>query len=189
MPSPPCGSRIKVAEEAALDGLYVIRTAVPQDELSTDDTVRHYKSLSQVEAAFRSLKSDDLKIRPIYHHTEDRVRAHLFLCMPAHYVKWHMTEAWCPLLLADADREHRAEADPAAPATRSDAALAKIATKTLTDGTPAHSFRTLLNELGTLVRNTCRRRHSNAEEPTFELNTLPNAKQRAALERINAIRL
>jgi len=179
----------KVAEEAALDGLYVIRTALPREQLSADDAVRHYKSLSQVEAAFRSLKSDDLKIRPIYHHTEDRVRAHLFLCMLAYYVKWHMTEAWRDLLFADADREHRAEADPVAPATRSDAALAKIATKTLTDGMPAHSFRTLLNELGTLVRNTCRRRHPNAEEPKFELDTLPNATQRAALERINAIRL
>jgi transposase len=179
----------QVAEEAALDGLYVIRTAVPQDQLSTDDTVRHYKSLSQVEAAFRNLKSDDLKIRPIYHYTEDRVRAHLFLCMLAYYVKWHMTEAWRSLLFADADQEHRAEADPVAPATRSDAALAKIATKTLTDGTPAHSFRTLLNELSTIVRNTCRRRDHDATEPTFELDTLPNATQRAALERINAIRL
>lgn len=179
----------QVAEEAALDGLYVIRTALPREQLSADDAVRHYKSLSQVEAAFRSLKSDDLKIRPIYHHTEDRVRAHLFLCMLAYYVKWHMSEAWRDLLFGDADREYRADADPVAPATRSDAALAKIASKTLEDGTPVHSFRTLLNELSTIVRNTCRRRHPNAEEPTFELDTLPNATQRAALERINAIRL
>lgn len=179
----------QVTEEAALDGLYVLRTALPQEQVSTDDTVRHYKSLSQVEAAFRSLKSDDLKIRPIYHHTEDRVRAHLFLCMLAYYVKWHMMEAWRPLLFADAHREHRATADPVAPATRSDAALEKIATKALTDGTPAHSFRTLLNELGTLVRNTCRRRNPNPNEPTFELDTQPNAKQRVALERIQAIRL
>ncbi|MCG5526337.1 IS1634 family transposase [Ectothiorhodospira haloalkaliphila] len=179
----------QVAEEAVLDGLYVIRTSVPSEHVSTDDTVRHYKSLSQVEAAFRSLKSDDLKIRPIYHYTEDRVRAHLLLCMLAYYVKWHMTEAWRPLLFADADREHRAEADPVASATRSDTALEKIATKTLDDGTPTHSFRTLLNELATIVRNTCRRRHHEAEEPTFELDTKPNAKQRAALDRISAIRL
>ena len=130
-----------------------------------------------------------LPIRPICPHTEDRVRAHLFLCMLAYYVKWHMTEAWRPLLFADANREHRATADPVAPATRSDAALQKIATKTLTDGTPAHSFRTLLNELSTLVRNTCRRRNPNANEPTFELDTQPNAKQRTALDRIQAIRL
>ena len=179
----------QVAEEAALDGLYVLRTALPQEQVSTDNTVRHYKSLSQVEAAFRSLKSDDLKIRPIYHHTEDRVRAHLFLCMLAYYVKWHMTEAWRPLLFADANREHWATANPVAPATRSNAALEKIATKTLTDGTPAHSFWTLLNELSTLVRNTCRRRNPNAKEPTFELDTQPNAKQRTALDRIQAIRL
>jgi hypothetical protein len=144
----------KVAEEAALDGLYVIRTALPREQLSADDAVRHYKSLSQVEAAFRRLKSDDLKIRPIYHHTEDRVRAHLFLCMLAYYVKWHMSEACRALLFADEDRERRAEADPVAAATRSDAALEKIASKVLGDGSPAHSFRTLLNELGTIVRNT-----------------------------------
>ncbi|MFW2134651.1 hypothetical protein ACI5FT_16465, partial [Ectothiorhodospira haloalkaliphila] len=100
-----------------------------------------------VEAAFRSLKSDDLKIRPIYHYTEDRVRAHLFLCMLAYYVKWHMTEAWRPLLFADTEREHRAQADPVAPATRSDAALEKVATKTLDDGTPAHSFRTVVSQI------------------------------------------
>lgn len=179
----------QVAEEAALDGLYVIRTALPRERLGTDDAVRHYKSLSRVEAAFRSLKSDDLKIRPIYHCTEDRVRAHLFLCMLAYYVKWHMSEAWRSLLFADADRAGRAEADPVAPATRSAAALEKIATKTLGDGTPAHSFRTLLNELSTIVRNTCRRRDHDAMEQTFEIDTTPNAKQRAALDRINAIRL
>ncbi|MCG5497537.1 hypothetical protein [Ectothiorhodospira variabilis] len=92
-------------------------------------------------------------------------------------------------MFADTEREHRAQADPVAPATRSDAALEKVATKTLDDGTPAHSFRTLLNELSTIVRNTCRRRHHEAEEPTFELDTKPNAKQRAALDRINDIRL
>ena len=179
----------KVAEEAALDGLYVIRTALPRERLSTDDAVRHYKSLSQVEAAFRSLKSDDLKIRPIYHRTEDRVRAHLFLCMLAYYVKWHMSEAWRDLLFADADQERRAEADPVAAATRSDAALEKIAAKVLDDGSPAHSFRTLLNELSTIVRNTCRRPDADATEQTFEIDTTPNAKQRQALDRINAIRL
>ncbi|MGF1613373.1 MAG: transposase [Gammaproteobacteria bacterium] len=179
----------KVAEEAALDGLYVIRTALPREPISADDAVRPYKSLSQVEAAFRSLKSDDLKIRPIYHHTEDRVRAHLFLCRLAYYVKWHMSEAWRSLLFADEDRERRAEADPVAAATRSDAALEKTASKVLGDGSPAHSFRTLLNELGTLVRNTCRRRDANATEQTFDIDTTPNAKQRQALDRLNAIRL
>jgi hypothetical protein len=178
-----------VAEEAALDGLYVIRTPLPAPQLSSDDAVRYYKDLGQVESAFRTLKSDDLKIRPIHHRTEERVRAHLFLCMLAYYVTWHMREAWRPLLFADTERERRAKRDPVAPATRSDAALAKVATKTLPNGSPAHSFRTLLNELGTIVRNTCRRRDADANEATFTIDTTPNAKQRQALDLINAVRL
>ena len=117
------------------------------------------------------------------------MRAHLFLCMLAYYVKWHMSEAWRPLSFADEDSARRAERDPVAPATRSDAALEKAATKTLADGSPAHSFRTLLNELSTIVRNTCRRKHADADEATFEIDTTPNAKQRAALDLIDAIRL
>jgi len=179
----------KVAEEAALDGLYVIRTSLPTAALSSDDAVRYYKDLSHVEAAFRSLKSDDLQIRPIHHHSEDRVRAHLFLCMLAYYVKWHMSEAWRGLVFADEDQQRHAERDPVAPATRSDGALLKVATKLLADGSPAHSFRTLLNELATIVRNTCRRRNPQADEPTFRLDTTPNAKQREALDLIRAIQL
>jgi transposase len=179
----------QVAAEAALDGLYVIRTALPRDQLDAEGAVRHYKSLSHVEAAFRSLKSDDLKIRPIYHHTADRVRAHLFLCMLAYYVKWHMSEAWRSLLFADEAQQRLAARHPVAPATRSDAALEKVASKRLSDGSPAHSFRTLLNELATIVRNTCRRRDADASEQTFEIDTTPNPKQRQALELINAIRL
>ena len=179
----------KVAEEAALDGLYVIRTSLPTAALSSDDAVRYYKDLSHVEAAFRSLKSDDLQIRPIHHHSEDRVRAHLFLCMLAYYVKWHMSEAWRGLVFADEDQQRHAERDPVAPATRSDGALLKVATKLLADGSPAHSFRTLLNELATIVRNTCRRRNAQADEPTFQLDTTPNAKQREALDLIRAIQL
>ena len=178
-----------VDAEAALDGLYVIRTSLPAETLSSDDEVRHYKDLSQVEAAFRSLKSDDLQIRPIYHHNEDRVRAHLFLCMLAYYVKWHMSEAWRGLLFADEDQGRRAERDPVAPATRSDAALEKVKSKQLTDGSPAHSFRTLLNELSTLVRNTCQRNHPAVGDALFEIDTTPNSKQTAALDRIKAIRL
>ncbi|MBK1700486.1 transposase [Thiococcus pfennigii] len=178
-----------VAEEAALDGLYVIRTPLPSTALSRDEAVRYYKDLAQVESAFRTLKSDDLKIRPIHHHTAERVRAHLFLCMLAYYVTWHMTQAWRPLLFADTDRQRRAERDPVAPATRSEAALDKVATKTLPDGSPAHSFPTLLNELATIVRNTCRCSNADANEATFEIDTTPNAKQRHALDLIDAIRL
>jgi hypothetical protein len=109
--------------------------------------------------------------------------------MLAYYVTWHMREAWRSLLFADTERERRAERDPVAPAIRSEAALEKVATKTLPDGSPAHSFRTLLNELATIVRNTCRRRHADANEASFDIDTTPNAKQREALDLIKAIRL
>jgi hypothetical protein len=179
----------KVAEEAALDGLYVIRTPLPVAQVGSADAVRHYKDLGHVESAFRTLKSADLQIRPIYHHTEERVRAHLFLCMLAYYVKWHMSEAWRALLFADEDQARLAERDPVAPATRSDAALKKIAGKQLADGSPAHSFRTLLNELSTIVRNTCRRHDATSGDEIFEIDTTPNAKQAAALDLIQQIRL
>jgi transposase len=179
----------QVLDEAALDGLYVIRTSLPAEQLSDSDAVRHYKDLSQVESAFRTLKSDELQIRPIRHYSEKRVRAHLFLCMLAYYVQWHMSEAWRGLMFADEDRRRRAERDPVAPATRSEAALEKIASKCLSDGSPAHSFRTLLNELATIVRNTCRRKNADAGEATFQLDTMPTAKQREALRLIEAIRL
>jgi transposase len=178
-----------VAAEAALDGLYVIRTALPAAQVSSAEAVRHYKGLSHVEAAFCSLKSDDLQIRPLYHRTEDRVRAHLFLCMLAYYVKWHMAEAWRSLLFADEDQDRLIERDPVAPATRSDAALEKAASKRLADGSPAHSFRTLINALSTIVRNTCRRKSATADEDTFEIDTTPNPKQLAALDLIKAIRV
>jgi len=179
----------KVAAEAALDGLYVIRTSMPREHLTSADAVRHYKGLSEVEQAFRTLKSDDLKIRPIHHYSEKRVRAHLFLCMLAYYVKWHMSEAWRALLFADEDQERLATRDPVAPATRSEAALEKVANKRLPDGSPAHSFRTLLNELATIVRNTCRRTNADADEGTFDIDTTPNPKQSQAFRLIDAIRL
>ena len=179
----------RVLDEAALDGLYIIRTCVPAAELPSEEAVRHYKDLSQVEAAFRSLKSVDLQVRPIRHYSEKRVRAHLFLCMLAYYVKWHMSEAWRELLFADEDQQRLAERDPVAPATRSEPALEKIASKCLSDGSPAHSFRTLLNELANLVRNTCRRKSAGADESYFELDTTPNTKQHEALRLIDAIRL
>lgn len=179
----------KVAEEATLDGLYVVRTSVPTEQLDTQDAVRYYKDLSHVEAAFRSLKSDDLQIRPIHHRSEDRVRAHLFLCMLAYYVKWHMTEAWRGLLFADNDRQHLDQRDPVAPASRSETALNKVASKRLPDGSPAHSFRTLLNELATIVRNTCRRKNADDGRSTFDIDTTPTTQQREALRLIEAIRL
>ncbi len=177
----------QVAAEAALDGLYVLRTSVPAMRLDADETVRSYKRLSQVERAFRALKTVDLKVRPIYHRLEDRVRAHLFLCLLAYYVEWHLLEAWRPLLFADEDQAAKATRDPVAPATRSAAALRKVHAKLLDDGTVVHSFRTLLTELSGIVRNVCRRQDAAAAEPTFTLLTTPNAKQQRAYDLLETI--
>ena len=130
----------KIIAEAALDGIYVVRTSLPIERLSPEDTVRTYKSLSQVERAFRSIKTVDLKVRPIRHHLEKRVQAHIFLCTLAYYVEWHMREAWRPLLFTDEDKERKKTSDPVARANRSDAALKKVRSKRLDDGTEVHSF-------------------------------------------------
>ncbi len=173
-----------IAAEAALDGLYIIRTSVSQAQMDAPDCVRNYKSLANVERAFRSLKTIELKVRPIHHRTADRVRAHILLCMLAYYVEWHMREAWRELMFADMDQAAKATRDPVAPAVRSKAALRKASSHTLDDGTPVHSFATLIEELSCLVRNTCRAPHAGPDAPTFEVLTTPNAKQQRALELI-----
>ena len=177
----------KVAAEATLDGLYVIRTSLSEERLSAEDTVRHYKDLAKVEQAFRSLKSIDLKVRPIYHHLDKRVRAHIFLCMLAYYVEWHMKEAWRALLFGDEDQQAKKTRDPVAPAKRSVKALAKVHSRRLEDGSPAHSFRTLLESLSTIVRDTCRHKGAQLNERCFTMATTPNAKQQRALDLIDAI--
>jgi hypothetical protein len=177
----------KVASEAALDGIYVIRTSLPEDRLSADDTVRSYKSLSQVERAFRSIKTMDLKVRPIHHHLETRVRAHIFLCMLAYYVEWHMREAWRPLLFCDEDQEAKKTRDPVAPAKRSEAALQKARSKKLDDETEVHSFQTLLKLLSTIVRNVCRVPGAGPDAPTFHIVTTPDTKQQRAYKLVEAI--
>jgi hypothetical protein len=179
----------QIAAEAALDGIYVIRTGVPKKQMSAADAVRNYKSLADVERAFRSLKTVDLKVRPIHHWLEDRVRAHIFLCMLAYYIEWHLREAWRPLLFADEDQAAKADRDPVAPAQRSTQALQKVHTHTLADGTPAHSFRTLLEELSSLVRNTCRTPGPVEHSPTFDLLTTPTPLQRRAFELIDQIKV
>ena len=128
--------------EAALDGLYIIRTSLPAQRMDAPSCVRSYKALSNVERAFRSLKTVDLKVRPIHHRLADRVRAHILLCMLAFYVEWHMREAWRELMFADTDQQAKTTRDPVEPATRSEAALAKVSQHTLDDGTPVHSFST-----------------------------------------------
>ena len=178
-----------IAREAALDGLYIIRTSVRPTEMDAAECVRTYKSLAQVERAFRSLKSVDLHVRPIHHRTADRVRAHIFLCVLAYYVEWHMREAWRALTFADTDQQAKATRDPVAPATRSTAAEAKATRHTLEDGTPAHSFSTLLATLATIVRNTCRTPRAGPDAPTFEVLTTPTATQQRAFALLEQIRL
>jgi len=177
----------KVAAEAALDGIYVVRTSVAKKTMDTDQTVRSYKQLSNVERAFRCLKSVDLMVRPIWHHLEDRVRAHIFLCVLAYYVQWHMIEAWRPLLFADEDQQAKTSRHPVAPAKRSNATMRKVHTKRLDDGSPVHSFRTLLKHLGKIVRNTCRTPNAGPDVPTFHKITTPNAKQQKALDLLRTI--
>jgi len=177
----------KVAEEAAMDGLYVIRTSLSKERMTGEEAVRSYKRLSTVERAFRSLKGIDLKVRPIYHHLEDRVRAHIFLCMLAYYVEWHMKEAWRELLFSDEDQEAKLTRDPVAPAKRSAQALKKVHSRTLDNGTETHSFHTLLMDLATIVRNTCQRKGGGAGEPRFTMTTTPNAEQKRALELLDTI--
>jgi transposase len=177
----------KVAAEASLDGIYVIRTSLSEQQISDDDTVRSYKLLSQVERGFRSLKTIDLKVRPIRHRLEDRVRAHIFLCMLACYVQWHMIEAWRPLLFCDEAQEAKATRDPVAPAKRSDEALRKVHSKTLDDGSEVHSFQTLLKVLSGIVRNVCRIPAEGPNAPTFDVLTTPNAKQQQALDLLQTI--
>jgi transposase len=178
-----------IAAEAALDGLYIIRTSVPATQMEGADCVRNYKSLANVERAFRSLKTIDLKVRPIHHRLADRVRSHIFLCMLAYYVEWHMREAWRELMFADTDQQAKATRDPVAPATRSTAALAKVARHTLDDDTPVHSFSTLMAELATLVRNTCRTPKAAESAPTFEVLTIPNSKQEQAMKLLQQIKV
>jgi transposase len=177
----------QVAAEAALDGVYVIRTNVSAEQMSPEEAVRSYKGLSEVERAFRSMKTVDLMVRPIRHRTENRVRAHILLCMLAYYVEWHMLNAWRELLFADEDLEAKRHRDPVAPAVRSKSALNKIGVRRFPDGSPIHSLRTLLQDLGTIVRNTCVPRPAKAGAPSFELDTRPSATQQRALQLLREI--
>src|SRR5271166_6551085 len=167
----------QIAREAALDGLYAVRTSLPEETLADAAAVTAYKSLSQVERAFRCLKTVDLHVRPIYHWLEDRVRAHVFLCMLAYYVEWRM-RARLALMLYEDDDKAAAEAlreSPVAKAQRSPSALAKSATGRTPDGAPVHSFQTLLADLATLARNTVVT--ANAPDRTFTILTRPTQQK------------
>ena len=171
-----------IAAEVRLDGLYVIRTSLPQTELDGPGTVRAYKRLSAVERAFRSLKTVDLKVRPVFHRTEPRVRAHVLLCMLAYYVEWNMRRKLKPMLFDDEDAEG-AEAlrrSVVAPATTSTSARAKAATRRAPDGDPVHSFRTLIDDLATITRNTVMPRLPGAQP--FQVTTRPTPLQAKVFE-------
>lgn len=144
-----------IAQEAQLDGIYVLRTSEPAERLSAADTVRRYKSLAEVERAFRCLKGIDLLVRPIRHRSEDRVPAHIFLCLLAYYVEWHLRRAWAPLLFEDEERrQERQRRDPVLPAEPSAAAAAKKRSHQTVEGLPVHSYQTLLADLASRARVT-----------------------------------
>ncbi len=171
----------KIAAEAALDGLYVIRTSVPAEAMSSESTVRAYKSLAQVERAFRCLKTVDLNVRPIYHRLDDRIRAHVFLCVLAYYVEWHLRQKLAPILFDDHDKQEaqRLRQSIVAPAPRSAAARRKDQGKRTDEGDPVHSLRTLLEDLGTLAKNRVRVGETDEE---FYLLTRPTPLQHRALD-------
>jgi hypothetical protein len=172
-----------IAREAALDGFYVLRSSVPAEALDAAATVRAYKSLAGVERAFRALKTVDLEVRPIHHRLAGRVRAHVFLCMLAYHVQWHLRRALAPLLFEDHDRAaaEAQRASPVAAARRSPAARAKAQTKRTAAGQPAHSFRTLLQDLATLTRNTVRL----GDAPPITMLTRPTPLQQTIFERLS----
>jgi hypothetical protein len=177
-----------IAAEAALDGIYVVRTSLPAAVLDDATTVRSYKSLSLVERAFRCLKTVDLQIRPIYHWLADRVRAHVFLCMLAYYLEWHMRQLLAPMLYDDADKEAAEAQRPSvvAKAERSPAAITKQTTGQTEDGLPVHSFRTLLADLATLTRNTLVT--ALAPEFSFTVTARPTALQQKSLDLLGLAR-
>lgn len=179
----------RIHREASLDGIYVIRTSVSEEHLDSAGAVRSYKQLAKVERAFRTMKSIDIRVRPIHHRLEDRVRAHIFLCMLAYYVQWHMREAWRPILFSDDNLAETSDRDPVAPADRSVSAYTKASTQLLPDGTTVHSFRTLMRNLSTIVRNTCRRHGAPDGEATFTMDTQPTAEQRRAIDLLKTISL
>lgn len=166
--------------EAQLDGFYVIRTSVAASHLSAADAVRHYKGLARVERAFRCLKGIDLRVRPIHHRTEDHVRAHIFLCLLAYYVEWHLRQAWAPLLFEEETLEtDRQTRDPVAPATASAHVRRKKVARQTPDGLPLQSFDTLLAALATRAAHTCRLRSDPAAAPIRQLTPRSPLQARA----------
>jgi hypothetical protein len=171
----------QIAAEAALDGIYVLRTSVPAATLDAAGVVTAYKNLANVERDFRSLKVDDLDLRPIYHRLQDRVRAHVFICMLAGYLTWHLRKTLAPLTFTDQHPPTRS--DPVAPAARSASATRKASTHTAEDGQPVRSFRGLLDHLATLTRNHIQ---YGPDGPTVPTLAIPTPTQRRVFELLNA---
>jgi len=172
----------RIAREASLDGIYIIRTTVGKKEMSGEEVVRSYKSLSNVERAFRSLKTVDMKVRPIHHRKPNRVRAHVFLCMLAYYVEWHMRKALAPILFDDDDPERgeQLRSSIVAPAQRSTKARRKARAKRTDDGYPVMSFQSLLKNLSTITKNT--HQPKMVELPVFDKIKIPTPLQQHALD-------
>ena len=171
-----------IQQEAKLDGIYVIRTSESQERLSAEATVRSYKSLSEVERAFRCLKGMELRVRPIHHRTEERVPAHIFLCLLAYYVEWHLRRAWAPILFEDEERrEERERRDPIGPAKPSQSAQEKKSSHQTREGIAVHSFETLMADLATRARVTYSLR-SGDSSPIFKQVPEPTAPQARAYE-------
>ena len=169
----------RIREEAALDGLYVVRSSVDKQRMDSRKVVQTYKSLATVERAFRCLKTIDLSLRPIYHRNEDRIRSHGFVCMLAYCVEWHMREQLRPVLFADDDRESAAARKSiVAPAQRSESAKRKDAKRRTDDGYPVQSFHDILKDLGTLCRNRIRISEYDAE---YDRMTSPTPYQQHVL--------
>jgi transposase len=176
----------QIKAEAALDGFYVVRTSVPARTLTAKDTVSTYKKLSVVERAFRCMKTVDMKVRPIFHRLEKRVRAHIFLCTLAYYVEWEMRRLLAPILFDDEDHALAEEqrSSVVAPAERSETAKKKAASKHTADGVPVHSFRTLLADLATITKNQIQPHLPDA--PTFVKVTRPTQTQKKCLDLLGA---
>ena len=169
----------QIAAEAALDGIYVLRTPVPAGQLDAPAVVTAYKNLSRVERDFRSIKSDDLDLRPVFHRLEERVKAHVLICMLASYLTWHLRQAWAPLTFTDENPP--AQDNPVAPARRSARAQAKASYQHDPAGRPYRSFRALLEHLATLTRNQVRFAGTSITVPML---AEPTSTQRQAFELI-----
>ena len=174
-------NEVRIREEAALDGLYVVRSSVNEEQMDSEQVVGTYKSLAKVERAFRCMKTIDLSLRPIYHSNEDRIRAHVFICMLAYYVEWHMRKQLRPLLFADDDQESAAAARESivAPAQRSKSAKRKDSRRRTDDDFPVQSFHDILADLGTLCRNRVRIPEFESE---FDKLTLATPYQQRVLD-------